>query len=278
MSDQANTEYQEWSVQSLATVIPILASTFAFAFVVGYFLAFDISWFPFFSLSEHIVFALRALPIAVGASVVFLIALRYPEIEARWPYLKGKGRWFAVGWICILVVAALVAFLGAHFALFLSFCLIAAGMYVYYRMPAPHLSFASVLYWAVITTFLSLMIGYVSANSWKFAWRVDRCIGYRLFLLQPSISIRLGDSGEPIMGQVIFVGNAGVLFYEYKSRTTHLIQRNSLSDISDVPEKVADIPKSPTESALPSQQPHGFIPSIRACVVRFFRIGGASSH
>jgi hypothetical protein len=147
MPDQARTEDQEWSAQSLAAVVPILASTFAFAFVVGYFLAFDISWFPFFSLSEHVVFALRALPIAVGASVVFLLAMRYPKIKNRWPYLEGKGHWFALGWVCILAIAALLALLSAHFALFLSFCLIAAGTYVYYRIPAPHMSFANVLYW-----------------------------------------------------------------------------------------------------------------------------------
>jgi hypothetical protein len=52
----------QWPLQELAGlkgltgVIPILMSAFAFAYVVGYFLAFDLAWFPFFSLSEHIVF------------------------------------------------------------------------------------------------------------------------------------------------------------------------------------------------------------------------------
>jgi hypothetical protein len=44
-----------------------VATGFAFSYVVGYFLAFDISSFSFFSLSEHVVFALWALPIAIGA-------------------------------------------------------------------------------------------------------------------------------------------------------------------------------------------------------------------
>jgi hypothetical protein len=250
MPDQAKTEDQEWSAQSLAAVVPILASTFAFAFVVGYFLAFDISWFPFFSLSEHVVFALRALPIALGASVVFLLALRYPKIKNRWPYLEGKGHWFALGWVCILAIAALLALLSAHFALFFSFCLIAAGTYVYYRMPAPHMSFANILYWTINTTVLSLIVGYGSAFSWKLAWRVDRCVGHHLFFLNPSISIQLKGLSEPVAGQVIFVGNAGVLFYEYRSRTTHLLQRTSVIDISDKEASANKMPTSLTESAV----------------------------
>src|SRR5271163_2654638 len=56
-----------------------IASIFAFAFVIWYFYAYDIAWFPFFSFSEHLVFALRALPIALGALVVLLIVLNLPE-------------------------------------------------------------------------------------------------------------------------------------------------------------------------------------------------------
>jgi len=276
MSDQARTEDQEWSAQSLAAVVPILASTFAFAFVVGYFLAFDISWFPFFSLSEHVVFALRALPIAVGASVVFLLAMRYPKIKNRWPYLEGKGHWFALGWVCILAIAALLALLSAHFALFLSFCLIAAGTYVYYRIPAPHMSFANILYWTITTTVLSLMVGYGSAFSWKLAWRADRCLGHHIFLLNPSISIQLRELSEPVTGQIIFVGNAGVLFYEYKSRTTHLFQRTSVFDISDEKTSANKMPTSLTESAVQSKQPHD-IPGFRTCLAKFLRLGGPSS-
>ena len=54
-------QYQ-FSVSQLIAGLPLLASGFAFMYVVGYFLAFDLAWFAFFSLSEHVVFALRALP------------------------------------------------------------------------------------------------------------------------------------------------------------------------------------------------------------------------
>lgn len=67
----------EWSWKDLSSLAPFVASGFAFAFVVGYFFAFDIAWFSFFGLSEHIAFALRALPVAIGASVAFVMVLRH---------------------------------------------------------------------------------------------------------------------------------------------------------------------------------------------------------
>ena len=69
--DKAHEDKWPWSKlepKDLAVVGPVILSTFAFAYVVGYFYAFDIDWFPFFTLPEHLVFALRALPIAIGAT------------------------------------------------------------------------------------------------------------------------------------------------------------------------------------------------------------------
>lgn len=54
--------------------VPIAGTAIAVAFDVGYFWGVDINWFTFFSLSEHILFALEALPVGlvVGACVVLV--------------------------------------------------------------------------------------------------------------------------------------------------------------------------------------------------------------
>jgi hypothetical protein len=218
----------------LPAVVPIVASTFAFSFVVGYFIAFDISWFPFFSLSEHVVFALRALPIAIAASVLFLIAI-HPQIRKK----REGNRYrpvFVAWWIWVLVVAAILAVLSAHFALFLSFCVIALGAYFYSQNDDEQTLWESVLYWAITMTVLTLIVGYVSAFSWQFAWRVDKCVGHHIFGLSPSLTVRLKDAvmdKNVFVGQIIFVGNAGVLFYEYRTGTTHLFRQGNVKDISD---------------------------------------------
>jgi len=56
--------------KELLVLVPALASALAVAYDVGYFFAFDINYFNFFSLSEHVVFALQALPIAVALSLI----------------------------------------------------------------------------------------------------------------------------------------------------------------------------------------------------------------
>jgi hypothetical protein len=63
-------------VKEIAVVIPILGSALAITYNVGYFWSLDIKMFTMFSLAEHLVFALEALPIAlmVAVSVVFWTA------------------------------------------------------------------------------------------------------------------------------------------------------------------------------------------------------------
>jgi hypothetical protein len=72
-------------------VRPVIAPTFAFAFNIGCFIAIDINWFTLFNLTEHMVFAIKALPIAIGASICFEIALSFHRIER-----VGQGQAFSV--------------------------------------------------------------------------------------------------------------------------------------------------------------------------------------
>lgn len=203
MQSKNNSMDQEWSSKDLTTVVPIAATSFAFAYVVGYFLAFDIFWFPFFSLSEHIVFAIRALPVAIGASVVFLIALTHPRMQN---HSKLCG---TICWILVLVAAAILAILSAHFALVASFCLVAVGASIYYRSPAPQMSFANILYWAITLTVICLMVGYLSVISWKWAWELDQLLGHKVFPLRHPMIVQIGNDAK--LGQIIFVGNQRLL-------------------------------------------------------------------
>jgi hypothetical protein len=69
-------------------VVPIFASSLALCYDVGFFIGLDIRFFSFFSLSEHIVFALQTIPIALPATFtlvgVLLVAWwGYKNIEAE---------------------------------------------------------------------------------------------------------------------------------------------------------------------------------------------------
>jgi hypothetical protein len=223
---KANTAIdREWSSKDLIAIVPVVATSFAFAYVVGYFLAFDISWFPFFSLSEHTVFAIRALPVAIGVSIVFLILITHSQIQDSWKY---RG---TVCWILVLVAAAILAILYAHLALAASFSLVAVGAYIHYRSPAPRMSFTNILYWAITLTVVCLIVGCLSATSWKWAWELDRYFGHRVFPLRHPMIVQIGKDAR--LGQIVFVGDQSVLFYEYETKTTHLWPRAAIQELCE---------------------------------------------
>jgi hypothetical protein len=213
---------KEWSLKDLTVVVPFVASSFAFAYVVGYFYAFDIAWFAFFSFPEHLVFALRALPIAIGGSVGFLVALRFSQVEHRWKWLQDKGHWLAVGWICALVIAALWAFIGNHVGLSVSFLVVAIGAYIYQNLPSPCPPFATVVFWAINLMVLSLIVGFGSGNAWRFQ--------KLSFQRRPNFIVVEMDQ-KSITGRVIFVGNVGVLIYDHELKAVSLLQKEKITGI-----------------------------------------------
>ena len=227
---------KKWSFNELTVAVPIATSGFAFAYVVGYFFAFDIAWFPFFSLSEHVVFALRALPIAIGASVGLVIALRFSKIEDRWAWLQDKGDLFLFVWICILVLAGFIAVVSIHFGLAFSFILIAVGAFVHHRVPVSHkFSPANMLHWTTTLLVLCVMTGFLSGSALKYdALRrfLNSIAGYSA---APSMIVGVKPDYGPKLhtGQVIFVGSSGVLFYDFDQRKVQLYRWGDIIDISE---------------------------------------------
>jgi hypothetical protein len=234
---------KEWSLNELAVAVPIATSCFAFAYEVGYFFAFDIAWFPFFSLSEHVVFALRALPIAIGASVGLVIALRFSKLEEYWPPLRGKEYLFFRAWICILALAGFIAGLNIYFGLASSFFLIAFGAFVHNRVHVSHkLSLANILYWTTTLLVLCLMTGFLSGSVLKIDWLrhfLNSATGYfgsaTGYPIARSMIIGVKpDYGPKVyQGQVIFVGNSGVLFYDYRQKKVQLFRWGDIMDVSE---------------------------------------------
>jgi len=233
---------KEWSLKDLTTVVPFVASSFAFAYVVGYFYAFDIAWFAFFSFPEHLVFALRALPIAIGGSVGFLIALRLSQVEHQWKWVQDKNQWLSVGWICGLVIAAFLALASSHVGLWASTLLIAAGAHIYRTMPLPRPAFATRLYWAINLMVLSFMVGFASGNAWrvqKDLWLFQKELPSFLSPVISNVTVvdvkptsKLANMASNVVkGRVIFVGAAGVLIYDYQLGGVRLIQKEGITGI-----------------------------------------------
>src|SRR3979409_2359319 len=58
-----------WAIKDALIVIPFLASAVALTWEVGFFLTIKGSAFGLFTISEHITFALQALPLAMLAAI-----------------------------------------------------------------------------------------------------------------------------------------------------------------------------------------------------------------
>jgi hypothetical protein len=237
----------ELSLKDLAVVVPIVGSGFAFAYVVGYFAALNIEWFAFFTLPEHVVFALRAFPIAIGMSVPFLIALRFSELQERWKWLKGTGRWFfPLLWTIVLTLAAIPALRNNHIGIVASSLLIAIGGFVYSRMSSSHIM--DFVYWTTTMMVLSLVVGLSSgwwfANSWRYRW-VEINLGLpptHLMRIDLEKEIDHDPAGKAgilyVLGKVIFVGSVGVLFWDDDHRHAVMIRSDNIKDIIECPNDI----------------------------------------
>ena len=68
------------SLREVAVLVPVIGTSIAITYDVGFFWGLDIKYFTLFSLTEHLVFAMEALPIALGLS--FIIGLLFAAFKA----------------------------------------------------------------------------------------------------------------------------------------------------------------------------------------------------
>lgn len=242
-------EIRAWSLKELiaaAPIVPIVASSFAITYNLGYLLAFDLSWFSFFSLTDHVVFALRAIPVAVGLSVAFLIGFIDPP---------GGGityRFAVLSIVALGFVTALLGFLSGHIGLFLVYLFVMGRAFIH-RNLSHRTSPFNILYWGVVITLMSLIVGYLSAVGGRYISELDRHHDY--FVLASSMGIDVSPSKSSLpsqeqkqqlhyVGEVIFVGSRGVLFHPY-GKSARFFQWVNIQNIYQCPQVVTDASGNP---------------------------------
>lgn len=98
---------------------PIIVSAIAVSFDVGTFISVGLSWFSFFSLAEHLLFAVEALPIALASSFIALFILPVMMKQAPAPrqqsfgYMSPRRKAMSVLLVVILLSVILAAWLGS---------------------------------------------------------------------------------------------------------------------------------------------------------------------
>jgi hypothetical protein len=217
-----------------------LASLFAFAYVIGYFYAYDIAWFPFFTLSEHLVFALRALPFAIIASVIFMVVVNY-SVKCDEPNYKSNVtlrrcfkslRW---AWIGFLAVAAVCLVWENCFAPGLSLAVVACGVWYFSLRAGPRRRPIHLVYWGTNWFVLCLTLGFATGSAWHFYhltwWRsyLSPLATVQYVTLASNANV---NSRTPV-GHVVFSGSNGVLMYDVCLRQTRLFRLTDIEEISE---------------------------------------------
>jgi hypothetical protein len=214
--------FKDWKALTEALpAIPLLLTGFAFAYVVGYFLAFDLAWLPFFSLSEHIVFAIRAIPVAVAASVILLVAMEHPSLVAKAMRV----------WIYVLWTSALIALIFRYVGLTVTFAIIAVATYEYnqkhpqrdsknasektnHNDKAQQATALPMPFLAAQILVLSLLIGFFSGAATKFDSVLNPFIPSYLSRAM-HVHLKPQEGGDKYIGHVVFVGSERVFIYQY---------------------------------------------------------------
>ena len=137
---EENAEPTGWVLKDAMVAIPFLASGLALTWEVGFFLRIKGSAFGLFSITEHITFALQALPFAMVAAAIFVGCAVYYEVFSitvgpnlrRMPIEKINA--LNRRWLAAVVIVSIICAVGSRFMPFKSItilvtCAIYASIY-----------------------------------------------------------------------------------------------------------------------------------------------------
>jgi hypothetical protein len=240
MSDAAVTTNSLWKDSYLA-YIPLLGASLALTFDFGYFSALNLSFFTLFSLSEHILFAIQAFPIALvfillglivgGILLNFPSLLKSPQPAPPSKQLRGVPLVIAVAVVTMIIIGVISVFAYLLYSTPILTPLtieafIIFGGWTFINDPYRGLFTAAAVVAFLLT--LSFFVGYGAAASATIATPSDS-----IFKLETG-TINL-KNGELITGRIIRSGDHGVLIYDPKSDRLRFILSDGIRSIDAQP-------------------------------------------
>jgi hypothetical protein len=217
MPDEDNLQVKE-----LLVAIPFLGSAIAVAYDVGFFYGIDIHLFTLFSITEHITFALEALPFAMVIAGGALTAMRHtspqPVQRQKSPSLLVK----IVAWTALAGVGALLIGLLIYLLSQTSFWFLAAG-FVIFLLGVRTLNTNNITGVYLWGSFCSLVV----ALAMLFGVDLGRI---SLADDMPTHTIRTTDGLLEV--QLIRSGERGVLIHDPKTKQLTLIRWDVIQRIT----------------------------------------------
>jgi hypothetical protein len=199
-------------------VVPLIGSVLAITYDVGYFYGVDIYFFTFFSVTEHLVFAMEAVPIAfiLAVFITFLVGTdrgrKYLDIEAEKATKRPRQPWFtyltAAGCVGLALMYGHASIIGA----------LVAGIvtgYLYTVSPPRN----------VVLTSTGAAVLFV-------AWTYGFDMGHS-YLKQGDASHSIQTGNQALAVNIIRSGDKGVLYYEPKEKQIAFLKWDQIQKISE---------------------------------------------
>jgi hypothetical protein len=221
--------WEGWQLKDAVLFIPAAATLLAVSYDVGYFLEIDLQFFTFFSLGEHIVFALMALPLVLVLLFVTLLGIALAQALTGWadrifptkpqsepPNWKAPAIWIVlfVGLIIIALLVGVLIYLviatqvGAPLvgAVVFGLCIIAVRT-------------QSLFVWVLVAMGV-FVVAFVLGSDFS---RIHRAGGKANNLIV---------DGQGVRGQIVRSGERGVLFYDSEAKAYRMVRWADLKEIS----------------------------------------------
>lgn len=206
--------------KELLFLFPMLGSSLAIIFDVGYFSGIGLHYFTFFSLSEHLVFALMYLPLGIILST-FLAAYVALIIRTKEPFRK-RTRNLSTPFAVVTSVGMTLAGTVLLFVCYLIF----GNLWGILTLSIATIVAAEVFHRSTTTKLIAgILVVTVSSFSLghDFAiWKISPTIAMRYLAGQNSLT-KLDTNENVTVVKIIRSGERGILFYDIeKKKMTYL--------------------------------------------------------
>lgn len=225
------------SIASLLSVATAIAIIISVTFDVGYFSGIDINFFTLFSLAEHTLFALEAIPIALV--FIFAVYLMYLSdtlsegIERR--FFANQSRRRVIGvlvyWVAVPVAVLSYMYIYVDIPLKITLILVTifyiSGRLFRYFIVLRNASvpLLATLFFALFPLLITFMLGKEIAAS--YISRDNKVVKH---------TVTMKDSSE-IGARIIRSGEKGLLLYDVESKKIEFLKWDEIDQVEFTPQE-----------------------------------------
>jgi hypothetical protein len=219
--NQSSSKIEQVFPKEALVLIPLIGSTLAITYDVGYFYGIDISFFTFFSVTEHFIFAMEALPLAFSFAVVimFLIGTEPARRLKQRSEKRDTNKW--LGWLMLLFPLLGLAW-------------IVISIVYYGRVGAISAVIAGTIMGYLYKTSQSRNVIFIGLGVvvLLLAWGTGFDFGHSVLReVNTSHSIQTGNQALAV--NIIRSGDKGVLYYEPKEKQIGFLKWDQIQKISE---------------------------------------------